>query len=99
MKFLIYFLWIFAGIGLAILFLKSIHESIKLIKPGKKNVSVSLILMTTLLRWIVVFGVFALALLHSPLALGLIFTSFTITRMFLLFRRHYSLMAKVNQAQ
>jgi hypothetical protein len=98
MNLLIYAFWSLAGIALAILFLKSIQGSIGLIRLDNQKSSARLILLSTILRWIVIFIAFWLALSHSFLSLLLIFVSFSLTRLLLLYWYQNRLSAKADRA-
>ncbi len=85
MTFLQWMLWILVGAATAYAFLKMQSWSVRLISPEKPAMSSSLVIGGAVLRWILIFLLLALALQQSILAALVLFGTFMIVRLILLF--------------
>lgn len=83
---LVIFIWVFIGAALAFLFLSTQRWSVMAINPEQPNFSQLLIIGGAVIRWAIIFLIFMYALSYSIFAMLIVFSTFMITRLLLLFR-------------
>ena len=94
MKTSILLLWGLAGIGTTWFFFITQYWSVKMIRPENSRQGKWLIVGGAALRWMVVFGVLASALSSSLTAMFVVFGSFMVSRLILLFIWHGSMFSR-----
>jgi len=85
MKIFHYLVWICAGAGLAITNFITQYLSVRVIHPRKENRSKWLILGGAVLRWLLVGTIFIIALSYSIISMLIVFFSFLVVRLFVLY--------------
>ena len=98
MSTLILLLWGLAGIGTALFFLKTQYWSVQMIRPEKPRQGKWLIMGGAAFRWIIVLSVLTSALSSSLTALLIVFFSFMISRLILLFVWHGSINSRQKES-
>ena len=86
MKMLIYLGWAALGAGLAFLFLMVQRWSVHLINPAYPKLSKWLVVGGAVIRWIFVFIIFVIALSSSIFAMLIVFLTFMMARLLILFK-------------
>ena len=86
MRIMIFLLWAIIGSGSAWLYLISQKWSVGLISPRQPNRSQLIIIGGAVFRWIFIFMILLLSLSFSISAMLITFTTFMVTRIFLLLR-------------
>ena len=81
-------LWVITGAVTALLFLKSQQWSVDRIDPLNESRSITLIVGGAILRWLFVFIIMGIALSQSYRALFIVFSSFMLVRLALVFGWH-----------
>ena len=79
-------IWVLIGIITGFSFWKTQQLSLNLLNPQKANKSMRLIIFTTLLRWLFIAGVLAIAISQSLVALFIVFITFMTTRILFLLK-------------
>ena len=86
MNVLINLIWVFIGAGLAFLFLSTQRWSVIAINPAKPGFSQLLIIGGAVIRWAMIFLMLMLALSFSIFTMLIVFSTFMVSRLLLLFR-------------
>jgi hypothetical protein len=79
-------IWALIGIITGFSFWKTQQLSLNLLNPQKANKSMSLIIITTFLRWLFIAGVLIIAISQSIMAMFIVFITFMATRIFFLLK-------------
>lgn len=87
MNIFIYFLWAIIGFGLAILFIKTQSWSVSIINPQYPKFSKRIIIGGAIIRWLIISLFLILTVNHSIIAMLILFFTFIITRLVILYRQ------------
>lgn len=82
-----HFFWVVLGIGLAVIFIKTQQWSVSVITPARPKLSKGLIIGGAIIRWLIITISLLITLNNSLLSMLILFFSFMLARMVIIFRQ------------